>query len=82
MSATTNRRTAKPCLPYPAGKATPLAVTVDDMSVLAVARRLHDEKCLQRENCSRRDNHSLQGFEDSVRKTLGVLVDAHAAQEI
>jgi hypothetical protein len=82
MSATSSRPAKKVCAPYPAGKATPLAVTVNDLSVLAVARRLHDEKCLQRESCYNRDFHSLDSFEASVRKTLGALVDAHTAQEI
>lgn len=76
------RPPAKPCKPYPAGKATPLAVTVNDMSVLVIARRLHDEKCSDRDVCSRRDGHALDSFETAVRKTLGALVEAHVAQEI
>ncbi len=82
MSTTSDRPAKKPCNPYPAGKATPLAVTVNDLSVLAIARRLHDEKCLQHATCHNRDFHSLDSFEASVRKTLGALVDAHTAQEI
>lgn len=71
-----------PCTPYPAGKATPLAVTVNDLSVLVIARRLHDEKCSERSICPRRDGHALEGYETAIRKTLGALVEAHAAQEI
>jgi hypothetical protein len=71
-----------PCNPYPAGKATPLAVTVNDLSVLVIARRLHDEKCSERGTCARRDSHALDSFEVPVRKTLGALVEAHVAQEI
>ncbi|QOT19340.1 hypothetical protein [Paenarthrobacter sp. YJN-5] len=82
MSATYSRPAKKVCAPYPAGQATPLALTLNDLSVLVVARRLHDEKCYQREACSRRDGHALESFETSVRKTLGALVDAHTAQEI
>lgn len=82
MSASTSRPAAKPCTPYPAGQATPLAVTVNDLSVLVIARRLHDEKCRDRDSCRRRDGHSLDSFEGPVRKTLGALVEAHAAQEI
>lgn len=76
------RPAAKPCTPYPAGKTTPLALTVNDLSVLVIARRLHDEKCFDRDSCPRRDGHSLDSFEAPVRKTLGALVDAHVAQEI
>lgn len=79
---TTNRPAAKPCTPYPAGKTTPLALTVNDLSVLVIARRLHDEKCRDRDSCRRRDGHSLDSFEAPIRKTLGALIDAHAAQEI
>ncbi|GAA4034626.1 hypothetical protein GCM10023063_18460 [Arthrobacter methylotrophus] len=83
MSASSSRRpAAKPCTPYPAGQSTPLTLTVNDLSVLIVARRRHDEKCYDRDNCPRRDGHALESFEASVRKTLGALVDAHAAQEI
>ena len=82
MSATSSRSAKKPCNPYPAGKATPLAVTVNDLSVLVISRRLHDEKCLRRDACYNRDHHSLDSFEASVRKTLGALVDAHTAEEI
>jgi hypothetical protein len=77
-----SRPAAKPCTPYPAGKDTPLAMTVNDLSVLVIARRLHDEKCFQRDQCPRRDSHSLDSFEGPVRKTFGALVDAHSAQEI
>lgn len=76
------RPPAKPCIPYPAGKTTPLAVTVNDLSVLAIARRLHDDKCRDRSICPRRDGHALDCFETAVRKTLGALVEAHVAQEI
>ena len=76
------RPPAKPCTPYPAGKNTPLAVTVNDLSVLVIARRLHDEKCSERGVCPRRDWHALDSFETPVRKTLGALVEAHVAQEI
>lgn len=79
---TYNRPPARPCIPYPAGKATPLVMKVNDLSVLVIARRLHDEKCFQRNTCPRRDGHALDSFEASVRKTLGVLVEAHVAQEI
>lgn len=77
-----NRPPAKPCTPYPAGKATPVEMTVNDLSVLVIARRLHDEKCFQRDLCPRRDSHSLDSFEAHIRKTLGALVEAHVAQEI
>ncbi|MET4144192.1 hypothetical protein [Arthrobacter sp. UYCo732] len=79
---TYTRPPAKPCIPYPAGRATPLAVTVNDLSVLAIARRLHDEKCRERGICPRRDGHALDSFETAIRKTLGALVDASVAQEI
>lgn len=83
MTATPRqRRAATICKPYPAGATTPLSVTVGDLSVLAIARRLHDEKCFAGQECSRRDGHSLDSFEGSVRKTLGALVEARAAQEI
>ncbi|MBG0738991.1 hypothetical protein IV500_06080 [Paeniglutamicibacter antarcticus] len=82
MTEASSRPARKACIPYPTGKATPLAMTVNDLSVLVIARRLHDEKCYEREDCNRRDNHSLEGFEAPVRKTLGVLVDAHTAREI
>ena len=84
MSATSsNRRPAvKTFMPYPAGKATPLAVTVNDLSVLVISRRLHDEKCRDRDACWNRDWHALDCFEPPSAKPLGVLVDAQAAQEI
>jgi hypothetical protein len=82
VTISSRRPAAKPCTPHPAGKVTPLAVTVNDLSVLVIARRLHDDKCLDRDNCPRRDGHSLDSFEGPVRKTLGAMVDAHAAQEI
>lgn len=82
ITASIKRPAAKPCNPYPAGKATPLEVVINDLSVLVIARRLHDEKCRERENCPRRDGHAMDSFEPAIRKTLGVMVDAHAAREI
>jgi hypothetical protein len=71
MSATSSNRSpaVKTCMPYPAGKATPLAVTVNDLSVLVISRRLHDEKCRDRDACWNRDWHALDCFETTVRKT-------------
>lgn len=81
MSSYTRPQT-RPCTSYPARQATPLQMTVNDPSVLVIARRLHDEKCYQRNQCSRRDGHALDSFEAHVRKSLGALVEAHVAQEI
>lgn len=78
----TSRPAPVSCTPYPAGKNTTLAMTVNDLTVLVIARRLHDEKCRDRTGCGRRDGHALDSFEVGVRKTLGAIVDARAAQEI
>lgn len=80
--ASTTRPAAQPCTPYPAGKTTALDLTLSDFSVLAISRRLHDEKCRDRHACPRRDGHALDCFEANVRKTLGALVDASTAREI
>lgn len=82
METTTRRPAARTCTPYPAGAATDIALTLDDASVLAVSRRLHDEKCVAGAGCSGRDRHALDSFEPTVRKTLGALVGAQAAKEI
>ncbi|WP_253190930.1 hypothetical protein [Arthrobacter sp. SRS-W-1-2016] len=50
--------------------------------MLAIARRLHDEKCVAGAGCAGRDRHALDSFEPTVRKTLGALVGAQAAKEI
>jgi hypothetical protein len=61
-----------------------MAVTlvVNDRSVLAIARGLHDEKCSAGTTCSRRDGHALDCFEDQVRKMLGAMTAAYTSQEI
>lgn len=79
---TKSRPPARPCTPYPSGHSTHVALNVDDVSVLVISRRLHDEKCLLRDQCTRRDHHSLESFETPVRKALGALVEAHIAKEI
>lgn len=59
-----------------------VALVVNDRTVLAIARGMHDEKCSAGTGCSRRDGHSLESFEAPVRKMLGAIVAAYTAQDI
>lgn len=77
------RRSARVACPIvERGSETAVTMVVNDRSVLAVAQRLHDEKCVDGPRCGRRNSHSLDSFEDIARKTLGALVTAYEAQEI
>lgn len=82
MATPSRQAPATRCKPYPAGEATPLSVTVNDQLVLVIARRLHDEKCIEHSACHRRDGHALGSFDGPVRKTLGAMISARAAQEV
>lgn len=77
------RRTARVACPVvEEGSETAVTMVVNDRSVLAVAQRLHDEKCSEGPGCSRRNAHALDCFGATARKTLGALVAAYEAQEI
>ncbi|MCU6480166.1 hypothetical protein [Arthrobacter sp. A2-55] len=53
-----------------------------DQTVLAVARRLHDQKCMLKDVCMRRDAHALDCFERQVRNMFGILAEARDAGEL
>ena len=77
------RRSARVACPVvEPGSETVVTLVVNDRAVLAVARRLHDEKCFEGQSCSRRDSHALDSFEDIARKTLGAMTAAYAARDI
>jgi hypothetical protein len=77
------RRTARVACPVvEEGSETAVTLIVNDRSVLAVAQRLHDEKCSEGPGCDRRSAHALDCFGAQARKMLGALVAAYEAQEI
>lgn len=84
MSAETIvRRPARVACPMvEPGTETVVSLVVNDRTVLAVARRLHDEKCFDGQHCHRRDGHALDSFEDVARKTLGAMTAAYTDRDI
>lgn len=57
----------------PALKTRPLPA-VDQNTVLGICQLMHDEKCRQRENCTSRDAHAIDCYEEEVRKILGLQI--------
>jgi hypothetical protein len=53
-----------------------LTVTVNDRTVLSIARRLHDGTCLQGDGCGLRDFHAMDVYEMDVRVMLAAMVQA------
>ena len=59
-----------------------VAVPTSDENVLAIALRLHDQKCRAKEGCYNSRFHALDSFEIQVRKFLAVMAEAAAAGEL
>lgn len=58
------------------------AVPVSEDNVLAVAVRLHDQKCRAGLSCYNRRFHALDSFGGQVRNFLAVMAEAAAAGEL
>ncbi|HEX9088474.1 MAG TPA: hypothetical protein VF867_13220 [Arthrobacter sp.] len=58
------------------------AIPVTDLAVLAIAVRLHDQKCHLKATCHNRDWHAMSNFEAPVRNFLTVAAEAVKAGEI
>jgi hypothetical protein len=58
------------------------AVAISDENVLAIAVRLHDQKCRAQKACYNRHIHALDSFEKPVRNFLTVMGAAAAACEL
>jgi hypothetical protein len=67
---------AGPIAPVCALETPVLTITVNDEAVLTIARRLHDQTCLQGLACELRDFHALDRHEQNVRTMLGVMAQA------
>lgn len=48
----------------------PALPAVELTEVVKVCRLLHDEKCLQGAQCTRRDNHAYECYGENVTKVL------------
>lgn len=59
-----------------------VTLVLNDRTVLAIARGMHDEKCSSGTACSRRDGHALDCFDAPVRKMLGAMAAAYSRQDI
>lgn len=53
-----------------------LTITVNDRTVLTIARRMHDGSCIDGPECDLRDYHALDAYETDVRSMLASLVHA------
>lgn len=71
-----------PCPSIEPGTETVVTLVVNDRTVLAIARNMHDEKCSAGPACARRDGHAIDCFEGPVRKILGAMTAAYNAQDI
>lgn len=58
------------------------AIPVTETAVLAVAVRLHDQKCLQGTSCTRRTGHASEDFGPMARNALAMVAAARAAGEL
>lgn len=58
------------------------AIPVTDAAVLAVAVRLHDQKCLRKSSCIRRQGHAWEDFGKMARNALVMVSEARAAGEL
>lgn len=56
-------------------------IPVTDTAILAIAVRLHDQKCRDKP-CTNRDWHAMSNFEGTVRNFLTVAAEALKAGEI
>lgn len=68
--------------PAPVAVATPADIPVTDEAVLAIAVRLHDQKCGLKARCYNRDWHALDSFEQAARNFLTLAADARRAGEL
>lgn len=57
-------------------------IPVTDTAILAIAVRLHDQKCRDKGRCHNRDWHAMSNFEAPVRNFLTVAAEARKAGEI
>ncbi|MFP3461551.1 hypothetical protein R5O87_11920 [Arthrobacter globiformis] len=84
MTATINDLIDDPFADHPGPRTCPaevfaapvVTVTVNDQSVLAIARRLHDGACLHGAGCELRDFHAMDIYETDVRVMLAAMVRA------
>ncbi|TSE14997.1 hypothetical protein B1A87_002755 [Arthrobacter sp. KBS0703] len=53
-----------------------LTITVNSQAVITIARRLHDDTCLDGPGCELRDLHALDTYEADVHSMLAALVQA------
>lgn len=58
-----------------------LSVTVNDQTVLAIARRLHDGACLRSASCELRDFHAMDVYETDVRVMLAAMMQTGAGAD-
>lgn len=69
---------------HPEAPARPAAdpIQVTDTAVLAVAVRMHDNKCLQKASCTRREGHAWEDFGRMARTALITVAAAREAGEV
>ncbi|MEH0110693.1 hypothetical protein V6N00_13365 [Tersicoccus sp. MR15.9] len=60
----------------------PVLAAMDETTVRAIARRVHDSKCRAGGGCGRRDSHALDSHGNTVRQMLNAMADASEAHEL